>query len=104
MKNVLSILVVFISIISFHCQKELGHVNVGGNQNSFTVQGNILDENGQPASGVAINAGGKITTTDARGYFRVSNASIIEKSVLVTAEKPGYFKAYRSFIPTDGVN
>jgi len=108
MKRILFTLVVFISIISFHCQKELSYVNVGRNQNGFlpavTLQGNILDEKGQPANGVTINAGGKITTTDARGYFRVSNASATEKNVLVTAEKLGYFKAYRSFIPTGGVN
>jgi len=108
MNKVLFILLVVVSIISFHCQKEVSYVNVAGNQNGFlpaiTLQGNVLDENGQPAVGVAIKVREKTTITDARGYFRVSNASAIEKNVLVTAEKPGYFKAYRSFIPTNGVS
>jgi hypothetical protein len=108
MKNVYFILLVLISLVSFHCQKEFSYVNLGGNENGFltaiTLQGNVVDENGQAANGVAIKVGEKSATTDARGYFRVVNASVIEKNVLVTAEKPGYFKAYRSFIATDGVN
>src|SRR4030095_4887163 len=108
MKNVYFILFGVISILSFHCQKEVSYVNIAGNQNGFlietTLQGNVFDENGQPAIGVAIKAGTQNITTDARGFFRIVNASVDAKNCLVTAEKIGYFKAYRSFIATAGVN
>ncbi len=108
MKKVYFILFGLISIVSFHCQKELSYVNLVGNQDAFltaiTLQGNVLDENGQPATGVMIKAGDKTTTTDAHGYFRTSGSSDEKGVSLVTAEKAGYFKAYRSFIATNGVN
>src|SRR5690349_19294714 len=108
MKKVYFILVGFISVFSFHCQKELSYVNPNGHQNPFltvtTVQGNILDENGQPAIGVTIRVGDRGVITDARGYFRIANASVDRANCLMTAEKAGYFKAYRSFIATTGVN
>jgi hypothetical protein len=63
-----------------------------------------LDENGQPAIGVVIKIGDKIAATDASGYFRIANASFDKSDCLITAEKAGYFKAYRSFIATTGVN
>lgn len=108
MKKVYFVLFGFISVISFHCQKELNYVNLPGSQNLFltvfTLQGNVLDENGQPAIGVEIKAGDRGTMTDASGYFRIANASFDKTNHFVTAEKAGYFKAYRSFIATTGVN
>jgi hypothetical protein len=108
MKNVYFIFFGFISIISFHCQKEISYSNRNGNQNPFfmsvALQGNIFDENGQPASDVTIRVGNKITSTNAHGYFRIMNASIDKKASSVIAEKNGYFKAYRTFIATSGVN
>ncbi|MBA2744805.1 MAG: hypothetical protein H0U44_01145 [Flavisolibacter sp.] len=43
-------------------------------------------------------------TTDAKGYFRIMEASLDTKASLVTAELPGYFKAYRSFPATASTN
>jgi len=108
MKKVYFILFGIISIVSFHCQKEFSYINVAGNQNGFstetTLQGNILDENGQPAIGVIVKTVNQTATTDARGYFRIVNASVDKTNCLITAEKDGYFRAYRSFIATTGVN
>lgn len=69
-----------------------------------TVQGNILDENGDPAAGVTVKAGNKNAITDAKGYFRIINASLDKSASLVTAEKTGYFKAYRSFSASKAAN
>src|SRR6266508_2099355 len=108
MKKVHLVLFGLISMISFDCQKEIGYSYGNENQNlSFiiaTLQGNILDENGQPAIDVAITAGNKITTTNAHGYFRIILALLDKHASLVIAEKPGYFKAYRTFLATSGVN
>ena len=54
-----------LSVLSFNCQKELSSTNfsVGNTNNNSpapiiaTLQGNILDENGQPAPGVQITVG-----------------------------------------------
>jgi hypothetical protein len=71
---------------------------------SARLQGNVYDENGQPAQGVTIKAGSQTTTTDAKGNFRFDNASLDKKSALVTAEMTGYFKAYRTFAATSATN
>jgi hypothetical protein len=68
------------------------------------LQGNVLDENGQPAANVVINVGSEITVTDTKGYFRINNAPLDKNAALVTAEKLGYFKALRSFSATSGTN
>jgi len=102
-----------ISVLSFHCQRELSNINNGNgslNNNNSTapvtasLQGNITDENGQPAMGVTIRVSNKTTTTNARGYFRIVNAALDKNASLVTAEKTGYFRAYRTFSATSGVN
>jgi len=99
-----------LSVLCFQCQKEIKYSGVdpitptpSGNQKT-TVQGNILDENGQPLSGVTVRAGNQTATTDSRGYFRVRNALLDKNAALVIAEKAGYFKGYRTFLSTTGVN
>lgn len=102
----------FFSFLSFNCQKELSSTNFGtGNTRNnlpapitATLQGNILDENGQPAPGVQITVGSETSVTNATGYFRIINAALDKNASLVIAEKPGYFKGYRTFNATSGVN
>jgi len=69
-----------------------------------TVQGLVLDENGQPISGAAIKAGTASATTDSRGFFRITRAALDRNAAMVTAEKNGYFKAYRSFPAGEAAN
>ena len=104
-------LLLFFAVFSFNCQKELSRsttlTDPANNQSlplTASVQGNVLDENGQPAEGAVISVGSKMATTNSHGYFRVSSASLDANASLVTAELPGYFKAYRSFRATRGVN
>lgn len=112
MKRLHLIILLIVSVIAFNCQKESSYSGPGipgtGNNSkdpiTATLQGNVIDENGRPAIGVSINVGIKTVTTDARGYFRISNAALDKSASLVTAEKAGYFKAYRVFNATSGVN
>jgi hypothetical protein len=101
---------ILISLSLVQCQKELSYIGspepnvVVPEPTTANLQGNILDENGQPAAGVTVTAGIKTALTDANGYFRISEASLDKKSALVMAEKPGYFKGFRSFCATSGTN
>lgn len=102
---------VIIVLISIECRKELSGENAfpgrGNNQSSpinATLQGNIINENDQPAEGVVVSVGTKTATTNSHGYFRIVDATLDKNASLVTAEQPGYFKAYRTFSATSGVN
>jgi hypothetical protein len=111
-RSLRAVALIFVSLFLFQCQKELS--NVGGpditpnivtaDPISATVQGNVLDETGAPAAGVAISVGSQAATTDASGYFRIKNASLDKNASLVVAEKTGYFKGMRSFSATSGTN
>jgi hypothetical protein len=108
----LALFILLISIISFNCQKDLSFTKPGleNVDNTLkapitsTLQGNILDENDQPAAGVQITVGAKNSITNENGYFRIVDAALDKNASLVTAEKPGYFKAFRTFNATSGVN
>ncbi len=112
MKRIYYVLfVVIIILISIECRKELSGENAflvqGNNQSSpisAALQGNIVDENDQPAEGVVVTVGTKTATTNSHGYFRIIDASLDKNASLVTADQPGYFKACRTFRATSGVN
>lgn len=101
-----------LSLYFVQCHRELSYYGAPDNTASLptpdpitaTVQGNVFDENGQPAMGVAVQAGNNSSVTDAKGYFRITEASLDKKASLVTATKQGYFKAYRTFSATSGTN
>ncbi|HEY0041282.1 MAG TPA: carboxypeptidase-like regulatory domain-containing protein, partial [Flavisolibacter sp.] len=102
----------FLSLFFIQCQREVSFLDVPAfpgevvkpDPITSAIQGNVLDENGAPAVGVTIEVGPKITITDSKGYFRINDASLDKKSALVTASKPGYFDAYRTFAATSGAN
>jgi hypothetical protein len=111
MKSVYKVFcLVLISMALVQCQKDLSYVGTADpvvvvpEPLTAHLQGNIVDENGQPAAGVTIAAGNKTAVTDANGYFRIENAPLDKKTALVTAVKSGYFKAFRSFEATSGTN
>jgi hypothetical protein len=70
--------------------------------NSVNLQGNIYDEKGQPASGATVIVGKQRVITDENGYFRIDKAPISGVSPMITVEKDGYFKTFRSFRLTSG--
>jgi hypothetical protein len=110
MRRLQAIALIFVSILFIKCQKEIGYE--GGIESkpalpspiTAVLQGNILDESGQPAPGVNVRVGSKTAVTDNRGYFRIMDAPLDKQSALVIAEKPGYFKGYRTFHATSGAN
>lgn len=111
MKRLLyAILVLPLILLSLNCQKEVSFAdgeNTGGTTSApikATVQGRVLDENGQPAAGVMIRAGNATATTNASGFFRIVKTGLDKNASLVTAEKTGYFKAFRTFQATTGAN
>lgn len=101
---------VLTSILFFQCQRELSHIGGPDPQPAFPspvkaiIQGNVEDENGQAAAGVNIKVGNKNAITDSRGFFRIEEADLDKNAALVTAEKQGYFKAYRTFRASEGTN
>jgi hypothetical protein len=105
-----ALLITSISLLTLNCQKEYRFEvdnPVQGNIPSpitATVQGNIVDENGQPASDVEIKVGNKSVLSDAKGFFRINNAALDKNAAMVTAQKSGYFKAFRTFSATNSVN
>lgn len=74
---------------------ELGSLRIG------SVMGVVVDENGQGVNGIQVKAGFgfEYATTDSNGGFFLDSIEVYEKLGLVTAEKAGYFKMSRSFVP-----
>jgi hypothetical protein len=104
-------ILVLTAILFYQCQKEVSYVGSGDpgqvvlpNPLKANLQGNVLDENGQPAGNVVIKIGSEFTTTDVKGYFRMNNAALDKNAALVSAQKAGYFTAYRTFNATSGTN
>jgi hypothetical protein len=105
------IILTLTSILFYQCQKEVSYIGSSDPGQLLlpsplkgNLQGNVLDENGQAAANVVIKVGSEITATDAKGYFRINNAPLDKNTALVTAEKIGYFIAYRTFSATSGTN
>ena len=112
-----NLLLVVMAFSFFQCQKDLSYsgepdpipnvpvINIVNPEPiTANLQGNVVDENNQPAVGVNITVGTKTAITDATGYFRILNAPLDKKSALVVAERSGYFKGYRLFAATSGTN
>ena len=100
-----------LTALFYECRKDVSYI--GGPDSgsavlpdplTTSVQGNVVDENEQPAAGVSITAGTSTATTDANGYFHISKATLDKNTTLVTAQKDGYFKSYRVFAATSGCN
>jgi len=98
-------------ILFYQCQREVSYIGTSDPGQSqlpdplkANLQGNVLDENGQPAANVVVKVGSEMTATDTKGYFRINNAPLDKNASLVSAEKTGYFTAYRTFSATSGTN
>ena len=105
------IALLLLSIFLFQCQKDFSYIGspdfgtpVAADPIKATLQGNIVDESDQPAAGVSITVGTETAMTNGSGYFRITDAFLDKNTSLVTAQKAGYFKGYRVFAATSGVN
>jgi hypothetical protein len=107
----LLILVLLFPILFNNCSSDSG---IDGNSNdtplnfgsevSKNFTGQILDENNNPVSNVAITVANKSATTDVNGVFIINNATVRDKFAFVTAKKAGYLDGSRSLVPTNGMN
>ena len=107
----LLILVLLFPILFNNCSSDSG---IDGNSNATPLNfgsevlknftGQILDENNNPVSNVAITVANKSATTDVNGVFIINNATVRDKFAFVTAKKAGYLDGSRSLVPTNGMN
>jgi len=63
-----------------------------------SVQGRVVDPNGVPVQGAAVNSGTATTTTDVNGLFTFRNISLSSRFGYVQVVKQGYFNGSRSII------
>lgn len=66
------------------------------------VSGFVTDENGNPAAGVPVTLQNTIITTDKYGYFQFQQLKVVRDAAMLTVEKAGYFKAFKTFMATEG--
>ncbi len=106
MRRIIYVAIACFSLFGISCQKEISFTKSTTSKDPVIaiLQGNVVDENDNPAQGVNITVGAKTAITDAKGYFRIRNASLDKSASLVTAEKSGYFKAFRVFSASAAVN
>ncbi|MBK9250114.1 MAG: carboxypeptidase regulatory-like domain-containing protein [Ignavibacteria bacterium] len=67
-----------------------------------TLAGIVVDESGQPVSGVAVITNGKNTVTDKYGTFMIQNASVPGNRCFIICKKNGYFTGSRAEVPKGG--
>jgi hypothetical protein len=75
-----------------------------GSEVSKNFSGQIVDENNNALSNVAITIANKTATTDVNGIFIINSATVHDKFAYITAKKAGYIDGSRSLIPTSGIN
>lgn len=66
-----------------------------------SISGIILNEGKSPFAGVTVKAGDHTTVTDGRGFFHFTDITVDKFAGVVTAEAPGYYKAYRVITVSD---
>jgi hypothetical protein len=67
-----------------------------------SLQGRVLDENGNPVEGAAVTSGIAAATTDVNGVFSFSGISMSSRFGYVQAIKAGYFTGSKSIITNGG--
>jgi len=67
-----------------------------------SLQGRVLDENGNPVQGAAVTSGTASTTTDANGVFTFANIQMSSRFGFVKVTKNGYFTGSRSILTDAG--
>ncbi|RAJ13430.1 carboxypeptidase-like regulatory domain-containing protein [Olleya aquimaris] len=75
-----------------------------GNTSTARFIGTVVNEDGNPISGVTITIGTSVAITDFNGVFSIENAQVYEKFAYIKASKTGFIDGSRALVPTDGVN
>jgi uncharacterized protein (TIGR02145 family) len=69
---------------------------------SAFLLGIVLDENGNPLSDVEVVTGDKSQITDSEGIFVFGEITLNKDYTVVSAQKTGFMKGFRTFSPTTG--
>ncbi len=77
--------------------------NFGDNTTARFI-GTVVNEEGDPISGVTITIGSTMAITDTNGVFSIEEAVVYEQFAYVKASKIGFIDGSRALVPTDGVN
>jgi hypothetical protein len=98
-------------IVVIACNKTISSsANTNGNPNNIpanitvtaSLQGRVVDPNGLPVEGAAVNSGTATVTTDVNGLFSFRNISMSSRFGYVQVSKQGYFTGSRSIITGPG--
>ena len=84
------------------CKKDNSTNNPTNETVTASIFGRVVDENGNSVSGATAYAGGKSTTTDLNGIFKLSNVTLNKKHASVKINQSGYFDGSRTFIASSG--
>lgn len=105
------LLAVFLLLsINISCNKEISQatdstepfIDLASTATVKLVSGFVTDENGNPVAGAPVSLQNSTTTTDKYGYFQFQQLKVVRDAAVLTIEKPGYFKAFKTFMATEG--
>ena len=68
-----------------------------------SIQGRVLNEQRQPVQGATVRGGGITTTTDVNGYFLLEKIDVPDDATVVSVDKSGYFRGYRTLMVRDSI-
>lgn len=102
--------VVFLLSIMIACNKDLSlsdgrtepPIDLATTATVNNVAGFVTDENGNPAAGVPVTLQNTTITTDKYGYFQFQQLKVVRDAAMLSVEKAGYFKAFKTFMATEG--
>ena len=110
--NPKNLIVVFVALLFFSCQKEISNSDGGGavlitppdlsTKVSSSVSGFVTDENDAAVMGATVQFGTANITTDKYGHFEVKNMQVVKEAAVVTVIKPGYFKGIKTYMAKEG--
>jgi uncharacterized protein (TIGR02145 family) len=113
------LLLISVLVLFSHCKKDSSNndsttseiVNVQNKRlekvvpvatTSAFLLGIVLDENGNPLSDVEVVTGDKSQITDSEGIFVFGEIALNKDYTVVSAQKTGFMKGFRTFSPTSG--
>lgn len=67
-----------------------------------SIEGRILNEQLQPVHNAVVTAGGETTATNEDGHFLLEDIRVPDDAAVVSVEKYGYFKGYRTLMVREG--
>lgn len=95
------ILSLLLSISMFTACKKDKNITANSTITS-SIFGRVADENGNGIYNATAIAGGKTTTTDVNGIFKINNVTLDRNNATVKITKAGFFDGSRTFIASEG--